>query len=801
MKPLYDGLNAISAKAVVRQISLAEANAVMPTLKAKLAEMISWFHKAKRLMAMLHCPADVLFTDSQGRRVGVLNGQQVNEIPGAEIRSQGEVEIYVLPSDLQYAVTITGTGQGQAGLDIIRAESATKAGLTSFDAVPTAPGSTATASLLVGGKIDAIMAGGQAIAPKIVGTMEGDSVTWKTGTTNVISPPPKPVDTPQPGQPGTLIVCRKVVNGQPQNAADSFTSASEVWCLATYTNIPQNTTAECVWKRNGQEITRSQRAIGGNGWVAFSINTSAAGGLQAGTYTVAITAGTASLGTRQFTIGASQPGAATQPSSQPPSGVTIPVRGGNLLTAAQLPSGLKVPAGTTARASQAPFAVGRPFFGGNGEVFLFSGDPKAGQILYSPAVGVGHTCCESSILQGGNWRGGAYRDGKFIISVDYAPAAGNSTSGVFELKLDGSNRRLALQRDYGGLGDLIEAPQGGFYFTEFESGENIFHLAAEGQAETPLVKQNWPGGIVRLGYDRQSKALYGLNWGREWWGGSVNGVFRLAASGDMQLVSQAAAGTTFDDMAISPGGPFAAGPYVMDATNGRILRIVSGGSPVAVITGLRKPQSMGFHPTTGQMMVVCDGNTLLWVTGPTTYGGGQPGGTQTPAQITTPAGGGPAISLAGGSSSQPGPTSYPKSDGFIRLDVKYTKPGVVFDTVGINAATRGDFTLSIGSDGNLLWQIWNPDIQSKVRLSNGWHLLTGNQPLQAGKWYSVLVTYGTRGFKLKLGRTVMAHDDVVLSLSGNPIYLGDYPGDNHWGANYSIYRSFAGEVRGLEFGQ
>jgi len=326
MTPLYPGLNNISAKAVVRQISLAEANAVIPTLKAKLAEMISWLDKANKLMAMLHCPADALFTDAQGRRVGVLNGRQVNEIPGAEIRSQGEVEIYVLPSNLQYAVTITGTGKGQAGLDIIRAESATKAGLTSFDAVPTTRGSTATASLLPGGKMDAIMAGGQAIAPKLVGTMEGDSVTWKTGTTNVISQPPKPVATPQPGPPGTLVVCRKVVNGQPQNAADSFTSASEVWCFATYANLPQNTTAECVWKRNGQELRRSQRTVGGTGWVAFSINTTAAGGFQAGTYTVAITAGPQRLGSKQFTIGQPTSATSTAPTTstpQPPVGDSL----------------------------------------------------------------------------------------------------------------------------------------------------------------------------------------------------------------------------------------------------------------------------------------------------------------------------------------------------------------------------------------------------------------------------------------------------------------------------------------------
>jgi len=40
MKPLYAGISAISARAISREISLTEANAIIPVLKAKLAEMI-----------------------------------------------------------------------------------------------------------------------------------------------------------------------------------------------------------------------------------------------------------------------------------------------------------------------------------------------------------------------------------------------------------------------------------------------------------------------------------------------------------------------------------------------------------------------------------------------------------------------------------------------------------------------------------------------------------------------------------------------------------------------------------------
>lgn len=306
-----------------------------------------------------------------------------------------------------------------------------------------------------------------------------------------------------------------------------------------------------------------------------------------------------------------KPGQVQQPSTYPDV-PQLPVQGANLLTPLQLPTTVSIPTGTKAAAFEAPFALGRPFSGPGGEMFVLSSDRNVGLIAHVRAAGTMFKCCESSVLRGDNWRGAVYRDGRFVVTVDYNPAGGTSNNGVYEVMLDGTSRAWKLQRDYGGLGDIVEASQGGFYVTEFESTDNIYHLASPGTAEKPVVTHNWPGGIMRLAYDRTQRTLYGLNWGRDWFGGSVNGVYRLSGD-EMVLVSQAPAGMAYDDLAISPGGGFPAGLYVADCHHGRVLRIVPGDAPVPVVTGLQQPAYIGFVPATGELMIVCESNHLLWV--------------------------------------------------------------------------------------------------------------------------------------------------------------------------------------------
>ncbi len=454
----------------------------------------------------------------------------------------------------------------------------------------------------------------------------GQPQTGLASGNNSVLQPAKPPTT-QPTAPatvtGSVVMCQQVdeqrnpinpgtVMVGPMGAAGAAGSTPDtVRAVGTFRGVPAGGVVECVWKQDGQEFARNRVTVpaGVEGWVwRWGPQP---GGLRAGNYGVALAYAGKEIAQTDFQIVPGPPGPAAPATATTPT--QVPVQGDNLLTPASLPDGLRLPTGTAAQAFAVPFDLGRPFFGPRDELFLLTCDRTVGMILHVPSRGVMRKVCEAAPLRGSNFRGAAYRDGRFVVAVDYAPAGGSSAQGVHEVMLDGSSRPWPLQRDCPGLGDLIPAPRGGFYIADFEKAEGIFHLTAQGQPEAPLVARNWPGGIMRLAYDPTQQALYALNWGRDGWGGAVNGVYRLVGD-ELQLVSQAPAGRTFDDLAISSGGAFPAGLYVTDFGNGQVLRLIPGGAPVPVITGLHQPDYIGFVPGTGELMIVCKPKHLLWVT-------------------------------------------------------------------------------------------------------------------------------------------------------------------------------------------
>jgi len=157
---------AISAHPVFREIPLQEVNALVPSLKKSLYEMMETLKIANSIMAVLRCPADAVFVDEQGRRVGVVDGRSLNEIPGAEVLTDGEVEIYRLPADGRYSLSITATGQGQVDLDVIRPEK-DSAGITSFQNMEVSSGAQITGTIADDGKIGQLQSGTGSIQPTL----------------------------------------------------------------------------------------------------------------------------------------------------------------------------------------------------------------------------------------------------------------------------------------------------------------------------------------------------------------------------------------------------------------------------------------------------------------------------------------------------------------------------------------------------------------------------------------------------------------------------------------------------------
>ena len=99
------------------------AASILPYLKNILSDVIkelfiSLYGNARGFFR-LSCPADALLIDEEGRRIGMLNGELINEVPSAKILSTGEVEIYELPFDRSYSAQITATASGLAEISTI----------------------------------------------------------------------------------------------------------------------------------------------------------------------------------------------------------------------------------------------------------------------------------------------------------------------------------------------------------------------------------------------------------------------------------------------------------------------------------------------------------------------------------------------------------------------------------------------------------------------------------------------------------------------------------------------------------
>ena len=173
----------IAANPVFRTMPPEEAGTLLPGLKEMAKSWIEALKKEGGFAAAVRCPADAVFTDPAGRRVGTVGGRVINEIPGAEVLSSGEVEIYLLPMDLAYSLEISGTGAGLVDLDLIAPIGEASAKVVSFTNVSIGSGAKLTAEIAEGGEIEYLKSGTSTINRSLAGTLdlsadeEGDETT------------------------------------------------------------------------------------------------------------------------------------------------------------------------------------------------------------------------------------------------------------------------------------------------------------------------------------------------------------------------------------------------------------------------------------------------------------------------------------------------------------------------------------------------------------------------------------------------------------------------------------------------
>lgn len=136
----------------------------------------------------------------------------------------------------------------------------------------------------------------------------------------------------------------------------------------------------------------------------------------------------------------------------------------------------------------------------------------------------------------------------------------------------------------------------------------------------------------------------------------------------------------------------------------------------------------------------------------------------------------------------------PPGDFELTLLVGYTKPGIALDTVGLNAAPVGAWAVRVEAEGQLTFQIYDPQLQSAYRNQSGWHILQSSGKIKPGS--VALATLTVRG--LELSWAVDAQPALKLKLArplaNVPVWVGDFPGDDHWGNKYHIHPAMTGRL-------
>lgn len=285
-------------------------------------------------------------------------------------------------------------------------------------------------------------------------------------------------------------------------------------------------------------------------------------------------------------------------------------------------TGISVPAGLSLQVLRANYPLGplgSHFYAPDGSLYLMTGSPNRSTLLKLDTEGRARVYARHDLLRGSIWRHGAVVNGVPVVTMDYAPAAGVETRGIYQFNADGSVTEWANGRDFAGLHDVLPAPDGrGIVFSDFEN-DNIWQMPDASTPAAGLLDASLgeiPGAPASLAYDTAGQRLFFLNRieAGSWWGSGpgLRGVYQVSG-GIASLLARAPEGSDWDGLAYTDKGPLGAGLYTLERQSGNLLKIAADGSSTPVVTGLPNPTELRFDPVNGNLTVVCDGQYLVQI--------------------------------------------------------------------------------------------------------------------------------------------------------------------------------------------
>ena len=283
--------------------------ALLSAVRRGLSDIADALRDDGDFAAIISGPARPLFADGQGRRVGTVGGEVVNEIPGAEVVTLDGAEWYRLPADGRYQLIIEGTGAGFGTLTVLAPD---EKGLRvkSFEDIPLDVGSRVSVPIMSGGNVQAVITAAGLVPPAASGVIDLSSAAW-TGRVEPTYVPP--ADLPPEMRPvplaGDCVIRRAVFcageddQGHLVGVGTNFpVGTTQVGLYLEIRNAPPGTRLHLTWMHEGDVLRRQIIEAQGSGSTLTYLVAANRPQLWEGDYAVIIKQGDRHIGTLNFVV-------------------------------------------------------------------------------------------------------------------------------------------------------------------------------------------------------------------------------------------------------------------------------------------------------------------------------------------------------------------------------------------------------------------------------------------------------------------------------------------------------------------
>ncbi len=274
-----------------------------------LRNLADGLRAAGAFATILTGPADALFADGQGRRVGTVGGAPLNEIPGARVVATGAAGWYQLPADAQYHLSIAGA---DAGFGVLTLLSPDPEGLAvrAFEDIPLDVGSRASAPIMDGGDAQAVLTATGLIAPSVSGVIDLFAPIWTVQTESVAPPP---ADLPPEMRPVALApdsVVKEAIFGTGEDTEGRLSGVGNVFAFGVkqiilylrFEDAPAKTELVLTWMHEGKTLLHQIIEATGSGGVTVYLMAVSKPEIWAGNHAVIINENGRHVGTVTFVV-------------------------------------------------------------------------------------------------------------------------------------------------------------------------------------------------------------------------------------------------------------------------------------------------------------------------------------------------------------------------------------------------------------------------------------------------------------------------------------------------------------------